>query len=69
MAAAGTGISLRAQEKTRIEYLEDKPVAALVYQRRRHFIKLFIWPSISSSSQSGYREMNSELEQFARLYK
>ena len=40
----------------RIEYLDDKPVAALVYQRRQHFINLFMWPS-PSSSQSGYSEM------------
>jgi anti-sigma factor RsiW len=40
----------------RIEYLEDKPVAALVYQRRQHFINLFMWPA-HSSSQSGYSEM------------
>ena len=40
----------------RIEYIGDRPVAALVYQRRQHFINLFIWPS-PSSSQSGYSEM------------
>jgi anti-sigma factor RsiW len=40
----------------RIEYLDDKPVAALIYQRRKHLINLFLWPAPSSSS-SGYGEM------------
>jgi len=36
----------------RIDYVNERPVAGLVYKRRQHYIDVYVWPSERGSSQA-----------------
>jgi mycothiol system anti-sigma-R factor len=42
----------------RLDYLRDRPVAALVYRRAKHIINLFIWPGDTGSSSLSHQGYN-----------
>jgi len=49
----------------RLDYLDNRPVAALVYERRKHLINLFIWQAAENpeatpktTTRQGYHLVN-----------
>lgn len=49
----------------RLDYVNDRPVAAIVYQRKKHLVNLFIWPS---TDESGHSEKVSKLQGYNAVY-
>lgn len=50
----------------RLEYIENRAVAAIVYQRRQHFINLFIWPSAHRAGATS--ELNTSRQGYNLIY-
>lgn len=50
----------------RLDYLEHRPVAALVYQRRKHVINVFIWPADKDSGEHAVTEQGYNLVHWTR---
>ena len=50
----------------RLDYLGGRPVAAVVYQRRKHFINLFIWPSAGQTAEKAVMRQGYNLIHWTR---
>ena len=50
----------------RLDYLDQRPVATLIYQRRGHRINLFIWPS--SAGEDKDTELKSQTRQGYNIF-
>ncbi len=49
----------------RLDYLQGRAVAALVYQRRKHVINVFVWPdareaSVTAATRQGYHVIQAK---------
>jgi anti-sigma factor RsiW len=47
----------------RVDYVEDRPVAVMVYRRRQHIVNLFTWPSVAAGgtqevTRNGYHMLH-----------
>jgi anti-sigma factor RsiW len=49
----------------RLDYLDERPVAALVYQRRKHVINLFVWPSSEKTREKALMQQGYNMQHWA----